>query len=98
LAPPPADTTPPQAAISAPTDGTKITGKGNIDVRASATDNVGVTSMALYINGRLVATSSSGSLAYKWNINQVQTGTHTLMVEAMDAAGNKASHSIRVSR
>jgi thermitase len=96
--PAPADTTPPQVAFSAPADGFRITGKGNLDIRANASDNVGVTGMALYINGRLTATSNSGSLTYKWNINQVQTGTHTLMVEAMDAAGNKASHSIRVSR
>ena len=66
----------------------------------NATDNAGAPGInqALYIDGILVARSTGSSLAYSWNTRKVALGTHTIQAIATDAAGNKASTSIQVTR
>lgn len=88
------DTTAPTAAISNPGSGTKVS--GNVSVAASASDNIAVTSVKLYINNQLKASISGGSLSYNWNTRKLPAGTHTIQVDAMDAAGNVGSQSIQV--
>jgi hypothetical protein len=58
-----------------------------VTVSAKATDNVGVTSVTLYIDNSAVATTNLGSISYKWNIKKV-SGSHTIYAKASDAAGN----------
>jgi hypothetical protein len=83
---PVADTTAPTAAISAPATGATVS--GTVTVSASSSDNVGVTSMELYIDGALRTYSTSGSLALVWDTAQETNGSHTLVAKAYDAAGN----------
>lgn len=87
------DTTPPLASISNPSPGSKV--NGNVPVSASATDNVGVSKITLFIDGRQVATGKD-SLTYKWNTRSASAGTHTLRVDAIDLTGNLASTSVQV--
>lgn len=95
--PPPAtDTTAPVAKISSPAAGAKVSGK--VSISASATDNVGVTKMLLYIDGKLVRSVTTASLAYSWSTQKVATGLHTILIEAYDSAGNKGTTSIQVTR
>jgi len=42
----------------------------------------------------LVATSSSGSFNYSWNLRNVAAGPHTLQSKAYDAAGNSAASAV----
>jgi hypothetical protein len=90
------DTMAPTAAITSPADGARVS--GTVAVRAGASDNVGVTGMRLFINGKQVASSSGGSLSYSWNTRKIAAGSYTLQVEARDASGNVGTHSIKVSR
>lgn len=95
--PPPAtDTTAPVAKISSPAAGAKVS--GTVSISASATDNVGVTKMMLYIDGKLVRSVTTASLAYSWSTRKIATGLHTLLIEAYDSAGNKGTTSIQVTR
>ncbi|MEZ5919441.1 MAG: Ig-like domain-containing protein [Alphaproteobacteria bacterium] len=89
------DTTPPVVTILDPANGATVSGR-NTTISASATDNLGVSSMRLFIDGSLVASSSSGSLSYNWNLRKVSDGTHSILIEATDAAANKASQLISV--
>ncbi|MHB1375746.1 MAG: S8 family serine peptidase [Thauera sp.] len=91
-----ADATAPVAKISNPTEGSRV--NGNVSVSASATDNVGVTSMRLLIDGKVVATVKGSALSYRWNAKSASAGKHTLTVEAFDAANNMGSHSVSVVR
>lgn len=93
----PADTTAPVANISDPVNGAKLSGT-SISVKASATDNVKVASLALYIDGKKATSTTSASLSYNWNLKKVASGAHTLKVEAKDAAGNLGTYSISVTR
>lgn len=93
-----ADTTPPVVNIGNPADGAKVS--GNVQVSVNSTDNAGAAGLkqALYINGKLKASASGGSLSFNWNTRKEPAGSYTLQAVAQDAAGNTASRSITVTR
>ena len=80
------DVTPPVTQITAPTNGATVSSV--VTVTATATDNIGVTSIVLYIDGVQTATSPTSPLNYSWNTSNVTNGTHTIYSQASDAAGN----------
>lgn len=90
------DTIAPVVSISNPLSGSKVS--GNVSVQASATDNVGVSSLSLYIDGKLVAKAQGRNLSYTWKTQYVASGTHSLQVTATDAAGNTGSKVISVTK
>jgi chitinase len=91
------DTTAPTVSIIAPSNSTI---SGTTTVSISASDNVGVTKVELYISGALAYTGNSASSSYSWNTTSVANGTYTLLAKAYDAAGNvgqSTSKSVTVS-
>lgn len=92
-----ADTQAPVARITNPVNGATVKG-GTLTVKATATDNVGVTKLSLEIDGKVVRNVLSGSLSHNWNLKNVASGTHTLKVIATDAAGNVGTSSITVTK
>jgi hypothetical protein len=93
---PTADSTAPKASITNPTSGSNV--NGNVDIAASASDNVGVTQMRLYLDGTLVSSAKGGSVTYKWAARNASSGSHTIKVEAADAAGNVGTASVTVKK
>lgn len=90
------DATPPAVKINSPANGAEIS--KNITVTLSATDNVAVTGLKLYIDNKLVSSTTSSSLSYSWNIKKVSSGSHSLRADAIDAAGNLGTTSITVTK
>ena len=90
------DTTPPSVAITSPANGSQVSGMINVGV--SATDNVGVSTVSLTIDGTVVASGRGGSLGYKWNSRKVGSGMHTISAVARDASGNQATTTIQVTK
>lgn len=88
------DTAAPRVSFVSPTDGEHV--KQNVKVNVNATDNVAVTRVELYAENRLVASWSRAPYTVKWKTNKLPKGAHTLISEAYDAAGNRASASITV--
>lgn len=85
-----ADTTPPVTSITTPAGGATVS--GTVGVGATASDNVGVTKMEIYIDGALKTSNTSAtSLSYSWNTTAVANGSHTISSKAYDAAGNVGS-------
>jgi len=82
--PPPADTTPPTVALTAP----PATVSGTLTLAATATDNVGVTSVRFLVNGSLVGTASAAPYTVSWDTTTVVNGPATVVAEARDSAGN----------
>lgn len=80
------DTIAPTAMVTKPANGATVS--GIVAVSASANDNVGVVLFELYIDGKKVASATSGTLNYSWNTKKVATGRHTILAKAKDAAGN----------
>jgi subtilisin family serine protease len=88
----PADTTAPVTQITSPTTGATVS--GTVSIAVASSDNVGVTRVDLYIDGKFYKTSTSTSAVFSWNTKNVKRGTHTLQSFAWDAAGNMGSSAI----
>lgn len=86
----------PAVVIITPANGANV--NGIVPISASASDNIGVTLMKLYIDGKQVSTSATGSLNYRWNTKKVSVGMHTINVQAYDAAGHMGEATITVNR
>lgn len=93
-----ADTTPPTVSITNPANGSSVSGQQTVQV--SAADNAGAAGIqqTLYVDGVKVATTTGGSLSFKWNTQRLSSGSHTLQAVARDAAGNSSSQIITVNR
>jgi hypothetical protein len=91
------DTTPPSVGISSPANGSTVAGL--VPVQGTATDNVGVVKIQLFVDGTLSGTTSSSPFSFNWNSSLAANGSHTLTVKASDAAGNvgQASTAVQVS-
>lgn len=89
------DTISPTITISSPaTDGAKV--HNSVSIAASATDNVGVAGMSLYVDGVLKAQSTTGQISYTWNCSGVRLGSHYIWISARDAAQNLSKISRKV--
>ena len=89
------DTIPPSVLITSPANNGTVT--GTIQVQGSVTDNVGVTKIQFYVDGQLVASAASSPFAISWNTANSANASHTLTVNASDAAGNVGSAFVTVS-
>jgi subtilisin family serine protease len=81
------DFTAPVTAITSPADGATVSSTTQ-RINVSGTDNVAVTKIDLYIDGKLFATSSTSPASFSWSTRKVTRGAHTLQSYAYDAAGN----------
>lgn len=84
-----ADTTAPTVALSAPTAGAVVS--QSVALSATASDNVGVTSVSFLVDGTEVGSDSSAPYAFSWDSTKVSDGSHTVQARAQDAAGNKTT-------
>jgi thermitase len=91
------DNTPP--AVSFVTPGSGATVSGTVSVLVSATDNRGVTSVTLRLDGALIGTDNIAPYTFSWNTVAGSNGVHTLTTAAQDATGNtvSASNSVLVN-
>ena len=89
------DKTPPTVSISGPGKGATVS--GTVQVAGTATDNVGVTSIQLSVDGQVIASSSSSPFLFSWNTAGYTNAAHTITVSASDAAGNVGTASISVT-
>jgi len=86
---PPPDATPPTVAITAPTDAATVS--GSVAVDATATDNVGVSSVTFAVDGATIGTDTTAPYEVSWDTSLVANGAHTLTTQGLDATGNIGS-------
>jgi Bacterial Ig domain len=84
--PPPGDTIAPTVSIS----GYSVR-RNYLDASVSASDNVGVTKVEIWIDGKLSATDSSNPYSFQVNVRSLSRGNHSFIAKAYDAAGNVGS-------
>jgi RHS repeat-associated protein len=61
---------------------------GTLNVAVTATDNVAVDRIELFIDGQRKAVAAGSSLAFAWDSASVPSGTHTVLAKAYDGSGN----------
>jgi hypothetical protein len=88
--PPPPDTTNPTVSVTAPSDGATVS--ATVEVDASASDNVGVTSVQFTLDGaNLGPADTSAPYRVSWDTTTATDASHTLRAIARDAAGNSTT-------
>jgi len=90
-----ADEEAPVAIIETPYDNDLVSGL--VSISATATDNIGVLSMRILIDGKEMTSVIGDSIVYRWNARKVSSGEHIIEVQATDEAGNIGSSLIRVT-
>jgi subtilisin family serine protease len=80
------DSTPPTIVITSPSDGSTVSSV--VSVSVSATDNVGVVKVELYVDGSFYGSSTKAPFTIKWNTRKASRGSHALESKAYDAMGN----------
>lgn len=94
--PTPTDTTRPTIAITSPGSGQTVS--GTVTIGATASDNVGVSSVRFTIDGvNLGSPDTTSPYSISWNTASVSNGNHTIRATAVDAAGNSSTTSITVN-
>ncbi len=89
------DTTPPSVSFASPAGGSTVW--GNVSVKVSASDNVGVTSVKLFLDGAQIGSATAAPYNFSWNSVTSANGSHTLKATATDAAGNASTAQITVT-
>ncbi len=90
--PPGKDTTAPKVTISSPLNNANVA--SSVTVTVKATDNVGVVSVELMVDGVLMASKTAGPFTFP---TVMQPGKHTVTVVAYDKATNAGQASISVT-
>ncbi len=89
------DSQPPTVAITQPTGGTVA---GTVTIAATATDDVGVTSVQMRVDGVDVGPlQTSAPFSTAWDTRTVADGPHTITVEARDARDNVGTATVFVT-
>lgn len=92
------DTQNPVVTITDPSSDPYSWSSGNLQVAATATDNVSVSKIEFYVNDQLAATQNSASINRTWMQNGTPAGAYTLKAKAYDTSGNTAETSITVNK
>ena len=82
----------PSVTITNPSDGATVSGTVTITVTVSDKEDGSITP-DIYIDGTYVATTFS----YDWDTTTTTDGSHTIVAEATDSAGNTGSDSVTVT-
>jgi hypothetical protein len=89
------DVLPPNVSFTAPVAGASVSGV--ITVQVSASDNVGVSSVTLNVDGVAMATDNGSPFSFVLDSAIVPNGSHTFTAIATDGAGNSSIASISVN-
>ena len=90
------ETTPPTVAITNPPSAKTYTNSQTVTISATASDNIGVTSVEFYDGATLKGSDATPAYTFDWLFTAADNGAHVWTARAYDAAGN-VSNSIAVT-
>ena len=82
------DTTPPTVSMTAPVNNTSVTKKSTVTLSATASDNVGVTTVAFFVNGTLTCSATTSPYTCAWKVPAAPNRTYQLQAKVYDAQAN----------
>ncbi|KFE60805.1 Ig-like domain-containing protein [Hyalangium minutum] len=89
------DSVPPRVELTAPAEGATLSGL--VQLQAIASDNLGVSKVEFYLNGKLIGTASAAPFEITWDSTEEDNGPSTLSVRAFDNGCNSQEASIAVT-
>lgn len=90
---PPPDTTKPTVSITNPPSGKTYTNSQTVTILATASDNIGVTSVEFYDGATLKGADSTSGYSFDWMFTASDNAAHVWTARAYDAAGNVSTSS-----
>ena len=90
------DTTPPNVSITSPANNVTVKRNGRVAVRVSATDNVAVGKVDIYINNNLLCSDDTAPYSCNWRVPNARNAQYTVLTQAFDKANNSSTASISV--
>ncbi len=88
------DNVPPVVAITSPANAATVS--GTITLSASASDNVGVSSVIFKADDNQIGSVMASPYTISYNTENLSNGSHAFFATAYDAAGNASSSSVTV--
>ena len=82
------DTTAPVVSITQSPNGSSVVRKTEYTIRATASDNVGVTRVEFYVSGSLKCSVTVAPYACQWQVPAANGKVYSLQAKAYDAQGN----------
>jgi hypothetical protein len=67
-----------------------------VPFKLNVTDNDGIKTVEIFVDGDLVATLSNSPYEFDWDSHTVPDGSHTVKVIATDASGNKSEAQVTI--
>lgn len=80
------DVAKPVTTVTEPADVSTV--KGTVAVKATATDESGISKVEFYVQDVLKSTDTSAPYEYSWNTTSAADGTYTVMAKSYDTVGN----------
>jgi hypothetical protein len=91
------DAVEPTVAITSHATGTTLKVNTAVTLQANATDAVGLSNVAFYVNGTSVCVDASAPFTCVWTVPSKRGVQYTVEARAFDIAGNHASSSVKVT-
>ena len=91
------DTIPPTVSITNPANNAIVARRSTVTITATASDNVGVTSVEFRINGALQCTDTTAPYSCSWRVPRTANQTYQIQARARDQAGNVGTASVQVT-
>ena len=88
------DTTPPSVSITSPVNGSTVPRNTNTTISASASDNVGVARVEIYVGSTLLCTDTASPYSCSWRTPKTVGVSSSLQARAYDAGGNMTSSAV----
>lgn len=86
----------PTVSLTSPANGSNFSTGANVTINATASDAGGsITKVEFLLDGTKVGEDTSSP--YSFTINNLASGTHTVVARAIDNSGNTASSSVSIS-
>jgi len=89
------DIMPPTVEITNIADGSKV--DGTVSISVSATDNIGIDKVELYVDNNLKMTDTSIPYTYQWDTTLFSDDNHIIKVIAYDTIGNTNDESYTIT-
>jgi hypothetical protein len=67
---------------------------GMLTATVDASDNVGVVTVKFWLDGGYQGNDATAPHERTWDTTALTDGTHRILIEASDAAGNKTYHAV----
>lgn len=88
---------PPTVSITSPVNGSWVSRRSTVTIKANATDPLGITKVAFYVNNTLLCTDTTAPYSCAWLVPSIPRAKYTLSAKAYNTANLTSTNAITVT-